>query len=140
MSEDNVVTMPPERIKGPNGGARPGAGRKKGYRKLRNVELSVEATGATPRDVMIDIMRFHFAQAIGAQRRGEEWKDVKVYLDAAMHAAEKVAKFVHPMMQSVVASVSHGDLKNVNVKDARAKLEQLIAKRPDLISESGPTH
>jgi hypothetical protein len=103
------------------GGFRPGAGRPKGARNKKTVELQrcVEATGKTPLDVMLDAMR-------EAYRKGGA--------TAAAPFAKEAAPYVHAKLSSVTAG-NKDDLPfrvDMNVSDARARvLEKLkqIASR-----------
>lgn len=69
------------------GGARAGAGRKKGSRKSRNLAIAdrAAAEGITPLEVMLFVMRDHFA--------------AKRYAEAA-EVAHHAAPYVHPRLVS----------------------------------------
>jgi hypothetical protein len=71
-----------------HGGKRKGAGRKPGVRnkKTKKVLELVEATGKTPLDVMLDLMRVAYGRG---------------HIDAALDAARAAAPYVHPKLQAI---------------------------------------
>ena len=72
----------------PRGGARPGAGRKKGEpnKATQQRQAEIAETGVTPLDVMIGAMR-------GAWEAGDK--------DAAARFAKDAAPYVHPRLAAV---------------------------------------
>lgn len=68
----------------PAGGARPGAGRPKGSPNKTDREKRVAATGMTPLDYMIEVLR-----------------DESNPRDVRLDAAHKAAPYVHPKLASV---------------------------------------
>lgn len=88
----------------PKGGARPGAGRKKGAPNKASAkrEAEVKASGITPLDYLLEIMR-------------DDKSEKGVRLDAAKAAAP----YVHPKLSSVEMS---GGL-TINHEDALDQLE-----------------
>jgi hypothetical protein len=90
------------------GGARPGAGRKKGSASLKTREIADQAAreGKTPLEVMIGNMRFHDRLAEEAERRlaqGDigEISDILKFRKLAQEAAEGAAPYIHPRLSSV---------------------------------------
>jgi hypothetical protein len=79
------------------GGKRPGAGRKRGSPNKASVsrELAAQATGMTPRDVMLAAMRHWFARAEAYRVAGNR-KLNDLYLGRAVSAAKDAAPFIHP--------------------------------------------
>ncbi|HYF57354.1 MAG TPA: hypothetical protein VEA81_00205 [Burkholderiaceae bacterium] len=77
----------------PHGGARPGAGRKKGSASARTRAIADKAAaeGITPLEVMLEAMR--------------EAYDAGELRDAAM-IAERAAPYIHPRLSSVNANAT----------------------------------
>lgn len=77
------------------GGARPGAGRPKGAksRKRKKILEIVSASGKTPLDVMLDVMR-------GAFERHDQ--------ETALEAARSAAPYVHPKLSAIEHSGTDG--------------------------------
>ncbi len=110
-------------MSGKQGGARPGAGRKKGSKNkttkvMETLAKKIEAgvTGDSPLEVMIETMNFLRAKAQeAAQKQGaiivqEDDKPV-VYSEIrlrmlAVEAAYKAAPFVHPKLAQVESNVN----------------------------------
>lgn len=87
------------------GGKRPGAGRKPGAatRRTRAVADRASATGLTPLDVMLDVMRFQHALARSEMEKGEEARPA-ILADAmtrALSAARDAAPYMHPRLTPV---------------------------------------
>lgn len=80
----------------PRGGARPGAGRKKGSGNKRSRAIAMQAfkDGLSPLEVMLRAMREH-AQA-------ERW-------DAASGIAKDAAPYMHPRLASIAHSGGDGE-------------------------------
>jgi hypothetical protein len=85
------------------GGARKGAGRKKGAASLKSREIADKAAaeGITPLEVMLKAMRHLDALADEQQDRNEKSK----LLIAAADIAKDAAPFIHPRL----AQVAHTD-------------------------------
>jgi hypothetical protein len=77
----------------PNGGKRPGAGRKRGVPNKATLtrQNEIAATGITPLDYMISVLR-----------------DEGLPLDTRFDAAKAAAPFVHPKLSSIEASGKDG--------------------------------
>lgn len=82
-----------------HGGARPGAGRKKGAKSTKTQEIAIRAAqeGATPIEVILWFMRTTFEQAQEAQR-GKDMERALQMGALSMGAADKAAPYVHPKM------------------------------------------
>lgn len=89
------------------GGKRAGAGRKPGAatRRTRAVAERASATGLTPLDVMLDVMRFQHALARSEMEKGEEARVnvVAAAMSAAVAAARDAAPYMHPRLAPVAA-------------------------------------
>lgn len=74
------------------GGARPGAGRKKGEATKKREEIAIQAleSGKTPLDIMLEAMRIAYDEG-GAK--------------AAMPFAKDAAPYVHPKLANIEAKV-----------------------------------
>lgn len=88
-----------------NGGARPGAGRPKGSQNRLNrlIKLKAVKTGILPREMMLEMARYHYAraEALKAEKptknRPPETIEAEIRLEhqyAQSHAA-KAAEFIH---------------------------------------------
>jgi hypothetical protein len=111
------------------GGKRVGAGRRPGSVNKATVEmrLTVEATGATPLDVLLKTMRYHYKEATEKMKdKNHDRKEVSLNLEAACRAAKSCADYVHPKLASVVSKVDTTLTKAADVNDARSKLESLL--------------
>jgi methanogenic corrinoid protein MtbC1 len=90
------------------GGIRSGAGRKRGAanQKTRAVADKAAASGITPLEVMLEVMRFHHAVATNEIAKGDEMNQSLVAdaLDASSSAAKDAAPYVHPRL----AAIEHG--------------------------------
>lgn len=111
--------------KGIKGGKRPGAGRKKGVPNKRTAEVqaAVEATGITPLDFMLGIMRSTLP----------ETSDPKIALDALamrFEAAKAAAPYVHAKLSSVEMNAT------VTAKSLDQELSELNAANPDATGDS----
>src|SRR6187455_1213993 len=92
--------------KSARGGKRLGAGRRPGVPNKATVDRQKEvaASGATPLDVMLKTMRYHYSKAQEQMRHGDhDRKEVSLTLEAAMRAAKACADYVHPKLASVVS-------------------------------------
>ena len=80
------------------GGARPGAGRKKGTPNKRTAELTkaVEASGLTPLEYMLSVMR-----------------DEKADMPLRMDAGKAAAPYVHPKLASLEHKVDASVTVNI---------------------------
>jgi hypothetical protein len=105
---------------GGHGGARPGAGRKKGglTGRTREVAEKIAARGKTPLEVMITIMR-----------RAERKKDDAMALDAAKAAAP----YMHPRL----ASVEHSGPNGGPIETAQVSPRDRIARRLACLAPRG---
>jgi hypothetical protein len=85
------------------GGKRPGAGRRKHVPNRASAarELEAQATGLTPRDVMLDAMRQLWALA---QRNKNNRKLNEHYVRAAVAVAKDLAPYIHPRISATVPS------------------------------------
>ena len=102
---------------GQNGGARPGAGRKKGAGATKTQELVAKATagGVTPLEVLIGDMRYFYQLAdehLSASRNMADDKEREEYLknaiklkSVARDCAVQAAPYIHPKLQSTTAKV-----------------------------------
>lgn len=101
----NKAVVEKKSVYGQNGGARPGAGRKKGTPNKKTKELiaAVEATGITPLDYMLAVMR-------------DEAKDLPTRMDAAKSAAP----YVHAKLASIEHAGPNGGAITVQVVDFSA--------------------
>jgi hypothetical protein len=115
--------------KGQRGGKRIGSGRRAGSRNKETVyrEKEVALTGATPLQVMLKTMRYHYAEATTKMKdKNHDRKEVSVNLEAAMRAAKSCADYVHPKLASVVSKVDTTLTQAADVTDARSKLENML--------------
>jgi hypothetical protein len=105
---------------GGHGGARTGAGRKKGglTGRTREVAEKIAARGKTPLEVMITIMR-----------RAERKKDDAMALDAAKAAAP----YMHPRL----ASVEHSGPNGGPIETAQVSPRDRIARRLACLAPRG---
>ncbi|WP_455387427.1 hypothetical protein [Petrachloros mirabilis] len=78
------------------GGARPGAGRKRGAKSSKTQEIALKAAedGLTPIEVLLSAMRMAWDDAQNAIEREERVKMAKTAADIAKEAAP----YVHPKM------------------------------------------
>jgi hypothetical protein len=85
------------------GGKRPGAGRKKGSPNKASAarELAAQASGMTPRDVMLAAMRHWWGLA--EKHKGDR-KLNEQYLRCAVSAAKDLAPYIHPKAATVPSS------------------------------------
>jgi hypothetical protein len=92
------------------GGKRSGAGRKPGSKnrrtKVRLEEVKAAATGVTPLEVMLAVMRKHYE----AER-----------FDAAAGIAKDAAPYVHPRLSAVQLDASFSDADADRALDARLR-------------------
>lgn len=112
----------------PHGGARKGAGRKKGSATAKTREIADRAAseGVTPLEVMLDVMRFHYRLAKSEIERGAvgEAMSPKVISDAlvlAKDAAKDAAPYIHPRLSTIDMKAEH------SVSDPLAELIARIA-------------
>lgn len=105
----------------PKGGARPGAGRKRGSKTIRTTAVAdkVAASGITPLEVMIQAMREAF-DAGGAI--------------AAFQYAKEAAPFMHPRLQSVNANVKHSLLEDATDAELDAIIRRFAPEAGILLS------
>lgn len=90
------------------GGARPGAGRKRGSRTVRTTKVAereISSGRVTPLEVMLKAMRDHYDK--------QEWA-------AAAAFAKDAAPYMHPKLQSVMHS---GDQDKPIVTDNTVRIE-----------------
>jgi hypothetical protein len=117
----------------PRGGARPGAGRKKNApnKATKERQAAIAATGATPLDVIIADMRFHYDRAQQEIAKGlrARKKTIADELSAARTAAKDAAPYVHPRLAAIEHMGKGGG--PIEVVDARGKLASLIARAAD---------
>ena len=113
-----------------HGGARKGAGRKKGSAtaKTRAIADKAASEGVTPLEVMLDVMRFHYAIAQSEIAKGAEGEAMspKVIADAlvlAKDAAKDAAPYIHPRLAAVDLKAEH------SVSDPLAELIERIANQ-----------
>lgn len=93
----------------PRGGARPGAGKRKGVPNKANAErlARCQASGATPFDVLIDGMRYHHGHAKEAVKEGNHEKAVVEFGHAGRYAKD-AAPYVHARLAAVEHSGTDG--------------------------------
>jgi hypothetical protein len=98
-----------------HGGRRPGAGRPKGSLNKRSMEKAdaIEASGMTPLDFMIEVMR---NRSNSAEMRLEAAKSAAPYVHARLHAAE----------------IAEPDDDLVDEEDIVARIEAILAANPEL--------
>lgn len=95
------------------GGARPGAGRKKGSLNRKTTEVAnrlIESGGITPLEVMLEAMRDHYENK---------------RLDEAAAIAKDAAPYIHPRLSSVEYKQKERDLDALT----DAELEAIIRGR-----------
>ena len=104
-----------------NGGARPGAGRPPGVPNRATAERQkrVAASGVTPLDAMLELMREAYAETkiIAKSLSNCKSAEGKAQLQAALRAARseavdyaaRAAPYVHPKLQSVLLSNTPGE-------------------------------
>jgi hypothetical protein len=98
----------------PKGGARPGAGRKKGARNKRTAALiaKVEAGGKTPLEIMLEAAREHYAVAVAIteplvllKKEGDKGLakivDRLGLMQQASSLASSAAPYVHPRLAAI---------------------------------------
>jgi hypothetical protein len=102
---------------GQNGGARPGAGRKKGQLSSKNQEAieRAKASGIMPMDVLLNDMRyFHklaeevlakFDGHATAEENMELFKQAAALKSIARDCASAVSPYIHPKLSSTEAKV-----------------------------------
>lgn len=97
-----------QKIKPGRGGSRPGAGRKAGSPNIASIErqAKVEATGETPLDYMLRVMRDDLAD----EKRRDEM-------------ARAAAAYVHPKLSTIAA--------DVRVKATVQRIERQIVRPSD---------
>lgn len=85
------------------GGARPGAGRPRGApnKKTRELQKAVEASGITPLDFMLNVMR-------GQAPAGADPATVIAYTTLQFEAAKAAAPYVHPRLATVAHTGADG--------------------------------
>ena len=100
------------------GGRRPGARRPPGAKNRKTVETqaAIEASGMTPLDYMISVMR-------------DERNDLRTRLEAAHHAAP----YVHSKLTASELTVNEAE--PVDREALVARLKQLVASDPELLAE-----
>lgn len=81
---------------GIKGGARPGAGRKKGVPNKKTAETvaAIEASGITPLDYMLSVMRNELAEP-----------------SSRLDAAKAAASYVHPKLQPVDGNTGSAEIR-----------------------------
>lgn len=97
------------------GGARKGAGRKSG-RSLSNKTIAtirIAEAAATdgkklPLDIMLEVMRYHWA-VVEAATKPEEAEAKLAAMDKAFSMAERVAPYIHPRLQSTELKNKDGE-------------------------------
>lgn len=97
---------------GKHGGQRSGAGRKKGVRnkKTKKILELVEASGKTPLDVMLEVMRHAFT---------------RFDHETALEAARSAAPYVHPKLASIEHTGANGS--QLMPKEFRIKFISAVA-------------
>lgn len=100
----------PRRVTVP--GRKPGAGRKKGVpnRATLKRQEEIAASGATPLEVMINVMRYHHDRFKAEIAKGDD-ADHELAGEEAKRAAEeasKAAPYVHPRLASVAHTGQNG--------------------------------
>lgn len=96
------------------GGARPGAGRKKGTKsqKTREIADKAAASGITPLEVMIEAMRHAYDQA----KIEKDPQKKSVYMKLAAEHAHDAAPYMHPRLQPVDGRGSTDQVINIIVQ------------------------
>ena len=99
------------------GGRRLGAGRPTGARNRKTVETqaAIAASGLTPLDYMISVMR-------------DEKNDPRTRLEAAHHAAP----FVHSKLSTTDLNVTEDPVRSE--EELKARLRMLVELNPELLS------
>jgi hypothetical protein len=108
------------------GGKRPGAGRRKNVPNKASAarEFAAQASGETPRDVMLDAMRQLWALA---QKNKNNRKLNEHYVRAAAAVAKDLAPYIHPRISATGRPVAI-DLPPIKVAaDAVAAMDVVIA-------------
>jgi hypothetical protein len=102
----------------------PGAGRPKGSpnKATREREQAIAASGLTPLDFMLQVMR-------------DKKRDVAVRLDAA----ERAAPYVHPKLSAIMVDATNRLKVEVTVEDRRRRVGELLSRAfAELRGESEP--
>lgn len=96
------------------GGARAGAGRKKGSTSTKTREIAdrAAAEGITPLEVMIEAMRHAYNQA----KLESDPQKKSVYLKLASEHAHDAAPFMHPRLQPVDGRGSTDQVINIIIQ------------------------
>lgn len=116
------------------GGARPGAGRKKGSpnKASQKRQEQIASTGSTPLDVIIRRMRYHESLAIQALE-AKDTAEGERHLREADDAARAAAPYVHPKLQAIQHTGRAGgpiEMREVPARDAVAsRIARLAARR-----------
>lgn len=100
------------------GGARPGAGRKKGAKSTKTQEIALAAAegGSTPIEVILWFMRTTFESAQKAHADGDS--DRALQMGAlSMSAADKAAPYVHPKLTAIDHRSSDGSMTPARTLD-----------------------
>lgn len=93
------------------GGARPGAGRKKGVPN-KNPRKKVEAKaiiGPMPADIMLDLARYHFARSLELRKvsgPNRDESEIRIENSLTLAAADKVASYYHPKLATLQSNVN----------------------------------
>ncbi len=110
------------------GGAKPGAGRKKGVPNKATLarQAAIAASGITPLDVIIADMRHHFAlyEAEAAKGAKADISLLSASLASAREAAKDAAPYVHPRLAAVQHMGKGGG--PIEFTDVRNRLARLI--------------
>jgi hypothetical protein len=103
---------PFEKVSKMRGGKRPGAGRRKHVPNKASAarEQEAQATGLTPRDVMLDAMRQLWSLA---KRNKNNRKLNEHYVRAAVAVAKDLAPYIHPRISSTVPALDASPRKVV---------------------------
>jgi hypothetical protein len=113
-----------------SGGARPGAGRKKGVldKKTQNLQRIVAAGGSTPLDDMVEAYRWFREEAHKELRKGAKADRalvMELFIEGA-HIASKAAPYVHQRLAALEITQLPVDISRLS--DAQlAQLERLMA-------------
>lgn len=114
-----------------SGGVRPGAGRPPGAVNKASAKRQeqIAASGATPLEVTIEVMRYHFsiAQNERARRRKRDPKKIEDHYDKARIAAKDAASYVHPSLKSIEHSGPGGGAIEHRIVAARAEVERKLS-------------
>jgi hypothetical protein len=125
-----------------HGGNRPGAGRRKGAHNKASAqrEKLISQSGATPIDVMIGVMRYHFNIAEHELLRKKPNKnEVKTAFARAIDAAHKAAPFVHPRLSAIdhSAKLDPSRLTEHELATVVPILRKCVVSEPSVSGSSG---